>query len=63
MHFESKTRGYEVSKEKSERFSNECENFKTKWKKLLEKPDPYYNMNLSRKTATYNVESDKIKYK
>ncbi len=59
MHYESKTRGYEVSKSKSERFERECNNFKTKWKLLLEKPDPYYNINLSRDTANYDIESIK----
>lgn len=62
MHYESKTRGYEVTKEKSERFRKECDNFKNKWKKLLEKPDPYYNINLSRNTCKYDIESDKIQY-
>ena len=61
MHYESKTRGYEnVSKEKQERFERESNNFKQKWKHLLEKPDPYYNQNLSRKTAGYEINTDKI---
>lgn len=62
MHYESKTRGYEVTPDKNERFAKECENFKEKWGKLMEKPDPYYNQNLSRQTAWYDIETQKIKY-
>ena len=59
MHYESKTRGYEVTEEKSERFKKECNNFRNKWKELLKRPDPYYNINLSRDTAMYDVETRK----
>ena len=62
MHYESKTRGYENTPEKQERFEKECNNFKTKWKELLSKPDPYLNINFSRNTALYNVRTDKIEY-
>lgn len=62
MHYESKTRGYEVTPEKNERFNKECENFKTKWKEVLKYPDPYYNPNISRNTAMYDIEENKIKY-
>ena len=62
MHYESKTRGYEVTPEKNERFAKECESFKEKWKELLNKPDPYYNQNLSRNTANYDVEVMKVKF-
>ena len=62
MHYESKTRGYENTPEKQERFERECNNFKTKWKDLLSKPDPYLNINFSRNTALYNVRTDKVEY-
>ena len=62
MHYKSKTRGYEVTPEKNERFNKECENFKTKWKEVLKYPDPYYNPNISRNTAMYDIEENKIKY-
>jgi GT2 family glycosyltransferase len=61
-HYESKTRGYENTPEKQERFENECNNFKNKWKDLLSKPDPYLNINFRRDTASYNVRTDKIEY-
>lgn len=47
IHYESKTRGYEDTPEKQERFRKEIERFKTKWGGLLERGDPYYNRNLT----------------
>jgi len=46
-HYESKTRGYDDTPEKQERFKREIERFQKKWKSFLEKCDPYYNPNLS----------------
>lgn len=60
MHYESKTRGYEDTPEKKERFEREANNFKNKWKEVIEKGDPYYNKNLSLTTAGYEVRTDKI---
>lgn len=54
IHYESKSRGYELSKEKEERFEKEANNFKQKWSKYIEY-DPYYNKNLSRKTVNYDI--------
>lgn len=44
FHYESKSRGYEASKEKHQRFLNEQEYMKEKWKELLEK-DKYFSRN------------------
>lgn len=55
MHYESKTRGYEITTEQNERFNKEVENFKSKWKEILEKGDPYYNINLSRENVDYTI--------
>ena len=57
MHYESKSRGYENTPEKQERFERESNNFKNKWKEVIEKGDPYYNPNLSLTTADYAVKS------
>ncbi len=49
-HFESASRGSDVEKpdpEKAKRYDEEAEHFRTKWKTLLEKGDPYYNVNFS----------------
>ncbi len=42
-HFESKTRGYEDTPEKVERFNREAALFKTRWKDFLTEGDPYYS--------------------
>lgn len=45
-HFESKTRGYEDTKEKQERLKKEENKLKSKWPQYFEKTDKYYNPNL-----------------
>ncbi|MCR5011445.1 MAG: glycosyltransferase family 2 protein [Lachnospiraceae bacterium] len=60
-HFESASRGSDVEKpdpEKAKRYDEEAEHFRTKWKTLLEKGDPYYNVNFSldRSDFTLKVE-------
>ena len=57
-HYESKTRGYEYSKEKEERFNRESDNFKSRWKEILEKGDPYYNINFTRETCNYDIRTN-----
>ena len=57
IHYESKSRGYEYTKEQEERFDNESENFKDKWKKYIYY-DPYYNTNFTRKTCNYDINID-----
>lgn len=59
-HYESKTRGYENTPEKQKRFENECNRFKSKWKEVIAKGDPFYNINLSDNTANYEVKGYKI---
>ena len=54
IHYESKTRGYELSEEKQNRFDNECTNFKNKWKKYIDY-DPYYNINFTRDTCNFDI--------
>lgn len=46
-HYESISRGLEDTEEKQERFRSEVERFQKRWKKELEKGDPYYNPNLT----------------
>lgn len=51
FHYESASRGTDVtdaaSKENAERYNKESELFKSKWKEILEKGDPYFNPNFS----------------
>ena len=46
-HYESKSRGYEDTEEKIERFHGEVNLFQTRWKDFLKKGDPYYSPNLT----------------
>ena len=59
-HYESKTRGYEDTPEKKERFDKESNNFKTKWKDFIKNGDPYYNINLRDDTAQYEIKDYKV---
>ncbi|MDE7284764.1 MAG: glycosyltransferase family 2 protein, partial [Lachnospiraceae bacterium] len=46
-HFESISRGLDDRGEKAERYNEESERFRKKWKEVLEAGDPYYNPNFS----------------
>lgn len=46
-HYESKSRGYEDTPEKVERFNGEVKRFQDRWKQILKQGDPYYNDNFS----------------
>lgn len=59
IHDESKTRGYEDTPEKKNRFERETKNFQHKWKHLLDKGDPYYNPNLSREDCNFTIKVEK----
>ena len=46
-HLESVSRGLDDNGEKAERYNKESEQFRQKWKEVLEAGDPYYNPNFS----------------
>ncbi|NBJ92277.1 glycosyltransferase family 2 protein [Parablautia muri] len=46
-HFESMSRGADDSGERAQRYNQESERFRKKWKEVLAKGDPYYNPNFS----------------
>lgn len=46
-HYESKSRGYEDTPEKVARFQQEISTFIERWPDILQKGDPYYNVNLT----------------
>lgn len=54
-HYESKTRGYEDTKEKKARFKKEKELFVKKWRHVLMSGDPYYNPNLNFKKGDFSI--------
>ena len=57
-HFESASRGLDLAGKNAERYNLESEQFRTRWKTVLEKGDPYYNPNFSldRSDFSLNVE-------
>ena len=54
-HYESKSRGYEDTPEKQQRFANEIDYFRSKWGAVLEAGDPYYNPNLTLEKADMSL--------
>lgn len=54
-HYESKSRGYEDSPEKVERFNGETEILLSRWKSVIEKGDPYYNCNLTLDNSDFSL--------
>ncbi len=54
-HHESKSRGYEDTKEKQERFNGEIKRFAARWQDELDKGDPYYNPNFDLYSGSYNL--------
>lgn len=54
-HYESKTRGLEDDPEKKARFDKECEIFKDRWKDVLVKGDPYYNINFTLDKSDFSL--------
>ena len=62
-HYESKSRGYEDTQEKRERFKGEIDRFHEKWGEFLEKGDPYYNINLRLDSDQYAIKQEKVRRK
>ncbi|MDO5539774.1 MAG: glycosyltransferase family 2 protein [Eubacteriales bacterium] len=54
-HYESKSRGYEDTPEKQERFQREVERFRDYWGETVDAGDPYYNPNFSVKAAPFTL--------
>lgn len=54
-HFESISRGLDDQGEKAQRYNRESEHFREKWKEVLKKGDPYYNVNFSLDRSDYSL--------
>lgn len=54
-HYESASRGLDNSGKNAERYNQESEHFRTKWKEVLEKGDPYYNKNFSLDRSDFSI--------
>ncbi len=63
IHYESKSRGFEDTPEKQARFKSEIDRFYDDWGDVLEKGDPYHNINLRLDNDQYAIRTEKIKYK
>ena len=59
-HYESKSRGQDISGEKQKRFSKEYELFVKRWSKVIGKGDPYYNKNYRLDTDLPKINYNKI---
>ena len=54
-HYESKSRGYETTPEKIERFEGEIALFQKRWPEILRDGDPYYNNNFVVELGPYKL--------
>ena len=54
-HYESKSRGYEDTAEKIERFEKEKTKFREKWQNVLDEGDPFYNKNFPITEAPFTL--------
>ncbi len=58
-HYESASRGTDLSGENAERYDKEAALFKERWKELLEQGDPYYNPNFSLDRSDFALKVEK----
>lgn len=58
-HYESKTRGYDISEEKRKRLEDDSKRIIKKWKNIFEKVDPYFNINLRTDVPTMRIKGEK----
>ncbi len=54
-HYESKSRGRDDSGENARRYDEESARFRDKWQKVLDKGDPYYNINFSLDRSDFSL--------
>ena len=54
-HYESASRGTDLAGANAERYNKEAEHFRTKWKKVLDAGDPYYNPNFTLDRSDYSL--------
>jgi GT2 family glycosyltransferase len=57
-HHESLTRGVEDTVEKKERFTKEVNYIRERWGSVIDKGDPYYNINLTRNREDFSIRVD-----
>lgn len=62
-HYESRTRGYEISTEKAKRLEEDSNRLKNKWSDILDKEDPYFNPNFRKDVGTMRIKVKDINKK
>lgn len=55
FHYESASRGLDMTGENAERYNKESEYFRNKWEAVLSKGDPYYNPNFSLDRSDFSL--------
>lgn len=60
IHYESKSRGFEDTPEKQNRFKSEIDRFHEKWQHILDNGDPYYNINLRLDNDQCAIKTEKV---
>ena len=55
-HYESKSRGYETTPEKKQRYDRELEIFRNRWSDVLKNGDEYYNKNFPITIAPFTLD-------
>lgn len=60
-HYESKSRGIDDTKEKQKRFAKEYELFVKRWRRMIQKGDPYFNINYRLDTDIPTINYNKIR--
>ena len=60
IHYESKSRGYDDTPEKKQRFQNEIDLFYQKWGDYKKKGDPNYNINLRLDSDQFDIKQEKV---
>ena len=57
-HYESASRGSDIEDAaKAQRYNEEAEHFRSRWKEVIEKGDPYYNPNFSLDYSDYSLKT------
>ena len=57
-HYESLSRGLDDNGEKAERYNQESALFRERWKEVLGKGDPYYNVNQTLNRSDFSLKTD-----
>ena len=57
-HYESRSRGGDMSGEAAQRYERECVIFRERWGQLIERGDPFYNVNFSLDRSDFSLKEE-----